>query len=157
VCIVNDGNKPTVLGAECKQAQGRRGNGERVAGRRRPQAERTAERGRLGRGESVEAPGQRSEKLGEAGEGQLGFRADTARPQDEHAPRLGDGVVEEHALADPGRAAEDERAALTLSRAGDEFREPPQLSLTPEQRPLPCGAKRRLRHAHTEPDSTGRR
>ena len=69
----------------------------------------------------------------EAREGQICLRPDAGRPEDSHPRRRGllDGPFQQRRFADPGVAADQQRAA-TRGRAGDEAADDPQFPVPAE-------------------------
>ena len=106
-------------------------NGSSAAPSTRPNAAPSADVLRLR--QRVEPGEDRSEQLVEAGERQVRLGPDAGRPEDSHprGPGQPDGAFQQRRLADPGVAADQERAAAGR-RPGDEAGDDPQLPVPAE-------------------------
>ena len=105
------------------------------------QPERGLQRGGLWRGQAVDEAQGGAQQLLERGERQLGLRFHPARGQHVHLARAGARVLEQDRLADPGLAAQRQRAAPRVAGRVEQCADEGALSVPPKQHTptLPTG------------------
>ena len=122
--VVYNTEKRALLARDRKEAQRRSRDGQTL--RRRPllDRKRRVKRPDLMVWQAGQSLHDRTQQLVQAGKRDLSLRRDTKRTKNPKALRLADRVVQESRLADPGLAAQDQRAALTAQALLEHHFEP---------------------------------
>ena len=114
VRVVDDAQQRLRVRGRCEQAQDRHRDEEAVLHALVRQPEGASQRGALHVGQLAGAVDDRPQQLVQPGERQLGLGLHAGAGEHPHAVRLLQGVLQQRGLADPGVAAQDERAAARL-------------------------------------------
>ena len=109
--IVDETEHGTPVGDLREQAEAGGGDEKPLLGRSPLEAECTPQCGVLVRGKPLEVVEHRTQELMERGEGELVLRLDAARRENAHARGPVARGLEKGRLADPGLAAQHQRAA----------------------------------------------
>ena len=136
--VDRDDERRTLPGAseksDCRHAD--REPLRRVAGL---QAESSAQRVRVARVECRDHLAEGESHGRQPRERELGLRLGAAGLDDIHVGRAGERVAEERALADPGLAADQERATRAATRGREQRLDRPDLPLPPQEHGLMVG------------------
>jgi hypothetical protein len=117
VDVVDDDEHRLLLGRRGEHAEHRRGDGEAVGRRGRPDGQRAAQGGGLRLGDAVEQVEDRREEVEQRGERDVGLRLVAAGAQDAEVGRRGDRLGQQRALADARLAVDDEGGRAAFARA----------------------------------------
>ena len=141
VRVVDDQPDGTALAAAAQQAQHRGADREPVGDR--PLAQRQGDTQGLGlrRRQPVEVVGGHPEQLRQAAERHVLLGLGTGRPEQRHAGRRAERVVGDRGLADARLAAQDEHAAASQPRSGDQAVDDVPLGGPPDQHRKSVGSR----------------
>ena len=134
-----------------EQAEGSRAYREAAVRARRPERERTLQRGCLRARDPADQGQRRAQQLKQAAEGNLRLRLNPPRPQQLHAARLLLGVAEERRLADPRLPHYSKDAAVVAAGLLKQPDERQLLMITAEQHVSECTETPDTKPRHRHP------
>ena len=134
--VDDDQHRPGASG-DPQQAHRRHAHRQPVARRRWPERERRGQRGRLRRRKLRQSVQHRREQIGQGGEREIGLGLHARNMQDRdvtaaRAHQLG----QQGGLADPGLAAQQQGASVSVTQLGHELSEPDELDVSSLQHEL---------------------
>ena len=133
MCVVDHAEKRAVVLRSGEQTQSRRPDVEPARALRLGERKRAAQRIRLDRGQVWQPVEQGTHELVQGRVRELRLGLDAERAHDPGSARPRDGVLEQGALADPGVAADDERAAPAALRLLEQSIDRSALALTADE------------------------